>query len=57
MSNVLLTIQWALLASGFVGAVPLWLLVSPEAGLGSLILAMLSLVALKLEAIAFLPRR
>lgn len=57
MSNVLLTIQWALLASGFIGAAPLWLLVSPEAGLGSLILAMLSLVALKLEAIAFLPRR
>lgn len=49
----LLAVEWVILFGGLAASVPLWLSVSPEAGLLSIVAAMVSLNALKLESISF----
>lgn len=49
----MLVLEWVILFGGLIAAVPLWLTTGPEAGLLSIIAAVMALNALKLESISF----
>lgn len=53
--NTLMLIQWSVMVGGILGSIPLAIYQSYEVGLLALVAGMIALMALKLEAIAFLP--